>query len=266
MSMGFSTTKQNLPNGATRDVLAAPTSLTLQWLRAKWVAWKSEPEKHCIALSKLKFIANLFADLSVAPSASLRPLAASSSLRVWMVHCVPLTEVGRSKEPRSLNPPATLACDLSRFPAVFIGTRLFRFSWIFFSLPVSDKTAIKLNFPSGRRLFCVMGVFKFAGQPDHECSCSVLAEHCCPHALLARGKEVVEVGSREKEIEVALQHSQCDRGTDGRTDGGLERPTSSLQNSRLSNVGSGSFSPRVPFHYSLRRGSLSCQIEVCVCA
>lgn len=35
-------------------------------------------------------------------------------------------------------------------------------------------------------------------------------EYCCPVALLAWRKEAVEVGSREKEKEVPLQHSQCE--------------------------------------------------------
>lgn len=40
-----------------------------------------------------------------------------------------------------------------------------------------------------------------------------MAEHCCPRSPLARRKEAVEVGSREKEREVALQHSECEEGT-----------------------------------------------------
>lgn len=40
-----------------------------------------------------------------------------------------------------------------------------------------------------------------------------MEEHCCPRALLARRKEAVEVGSREKEREVALQHSEREEGT-----------------------------------------------------
>lgn len=88
-------------------------------------------------------------------------------------------------------------------------------------------------------------------------------EHCCPSALLAWRKEDVEVGSGEKEKEVALQHSECEG------DLGL---VSSSRVSQFSNAELRSLSVRVIFtsSFCLKRKEILCKtmqcIHVCVCS